>query len=104
MTESRKEQILTLLKKYKKLDNSELQKQLFCSPSTLRRELVALEKDGIIRRYRGGVVLEVERNHVISTNYRENVMVQEKEKIAEIASTFIGPGMSLFIDSSSTVK
>ncbi|GMB99634.1 hypothetical protein K2D_27220 [Enterococcus hirae] len=56
MTESRKEQILTLLKKYKKLDNSELQKQLFCSPSTLRRELVALEKDGIIRRYRGGVV------------------------------------------------
>ena len=29
MTESRKEQILTLLKKYKKLDNSELQNSYF---------------------------------------------------------------------------
>lgn len=104
MNNSRKEQIVDLLKKYKKLDNSELQKKLFCSPSTLRRELLALEKEGFIRRYRGGVVLEVERNHIISTNYRENVMIYEKEKIAEIASTFIGPGMSIFIDSSSTVK
>lgn len=104
MIESRKEQIVTLLRKHKKLENSELQKELFCSPSTLRRELIQLEKEGLIRRYRGGVVLEVERNHVISTDYRENVMIQEKELIADIASTFIGPGMSIFIDSSSTVK
>lgn len=104
MNTTRKEQIIELLKKYKKIDNSELQKKLFCSASTLRRELIVLEKEGIIRRYRGGVVLEVEQNHVISTEYRENVMIHEKEKIAEIASTFIGPGMSIFIDSSSTVK
>lgn len=104
MNDSRRKQILDLLKKYKKMDNSELQKKIFCSPSTLRRELLTLEKEGFIRRYRGGVVLEVEKNHIISTNYRENVMIHEKEKIAEIASTFIGPGMSLFIDSSSTVK
>ncbi|MGM0238724.1 MULTISPECIES: DeoR family transcriptional regulator [Enterococcus] len=104
MSDSRRDQIVNLLKKYKKLDNYELEKMLFCSYSTLRRELLILEKEGVIRRYRGGVVLEVEQNHVISTNYRENVMISEKEKIAEIASTFIGPGMSIFIDSSSTVK
>lgn len=104
MKETRREQILSLLKKHKKLENSSLQNELFCSPSTLRRELLLLEKEGLIRRYRGGVVLEVEKNHIISTRYRENVMILEKEHIAEIASTFIGPGMSLFIDASSTAK
>lgn len=104
MTDSRRKQILTLLKKHKKMDNIDLQKALFCSLSTLRRDLLLLEKEGLIRRYRGGVVLEVERNHVISTRYRENVMIYEKEYIAEIASTFLGPGMSIFIDSSSTAK
>ncbi|SEO02063.1 transcriptional regulator, DeoR family [Amphibacillus marinus] len=104
VNELRKDQILSLLKKHKKMENSDLQKELFCSLSTLRRELLLLEKEGLIRRYRGGVVLEVEKNHVISTRYREHVMIREKEYIAEIASTFIGPGMSLFIDSSSTAK
>lgn len=104
MDEPRREQILSLLAIHKKMDNVVLRELLFCSTSTLRRELISLEKEGLIRRYRGGVVLEVERNHVISTRYRENVMIKEKEYIAEIASTFIGPGMSLFIDSSSTVK
>ncbi|MEK4670916.1 DeoR/GlpR family DNA-binding transcription regulator [Niallia sp. FSL R7-0271] len=104
MKELRRDHILSLLKKHKKMENSNLQKELFCSPSTLRRELLLLEKEGLIRRYRGGVVLEVEKNHVISTRYRENVMILEKEHIAEIASTFIGPGMSLFIDASSTAK
>ncbi|MGG0740925.1 DeoR/GlpR family DNA-binding transcription regulator [Niallia taxi] len=104
MKEPRREQILSLLKKHKQMENIHLQKKLFCSLSTLRRELLLLEKEGLIRRYRGGVVLEVEKNHIISTRYRENVMILEKEHIAEIASTFIGPGMSLFIDSSSTAK
>lgn len=104
MTESRRKQILALLKVHKKMENTALQEKVFCSTSTLRRELIALEGEGLLRRYRGGAVLEVEKNHIISTQYRENLMVKEKEYIAEIASTFIGPGMSLFIDSSSTIK
>ncbi|CAI3274812.1 DeoR/GlpR family DNA-binding transcription regulator [Enterococcus cecorum] len=104
MTEIRRNQILHLLKIHKKMSNHKLEKELAISSSTLRREILELEKEGLVRRYRGGVVLEVEKNHVISTNYRENVMIKEKMYIADVASIFIGSGMCIFVDSSSTVK
>jgi DeoR/GlpR family transcriptional regulator of sugar metabolism len=104
MDDTRRNTILSLLKKHKKMCNSDLQHQLYCSTSTLRRELIQLEKEGLIRRYRGGAVLEVEQNHTIALRYRENVMVLPKKHIAEIASTFMGAGTCIFVDSSSTVK
>lgn len=104
MDNTRRDTILSLLKQYKTMHNIDLQRQLYCSSSTLRRELIQLEKEGLIRRYRGGSVLEVEQNHTIALHYRENVMVLPKKHIAEIASIFIGSGMCIFVDSSSTVK
>lgn len=104
MDDTRRKKLLSLLKKHKNMRNADLQKKLYCSSSTLRRELIQLEKEGLIRRYRGGVVFEVEQNHTIALHYRENVMVVPKKHIAEIASIFIGEGMCIFVDSSSTVK
>ena len=57
MTEIRRNQILHLLKIHKKMSNHKLEKELAISSSTLRREILELEKEGLVRRYRGGVVL-----------------------------------------------
>ncbi|SJZ55437.1 transcriptional regulator, DeoR family [Pilibacter termitis] len=101
--ETRKNQILALLKQHKKLENTELCKTLFCSYPTLRRDIIALENEGTVKRYRGGIVLENAQNEIISTDFRKVSKPREKKYIAEIASTFIGVGMCIFMDSSSTV-
>ncbi|GAB2022699.1 DeoR/GlpR family DNA-binding transcription regulator [Pseudolactococcus yaeyamensis] len=101
---TRKRTLLKLLQEHKKLTNEKMSELLFCSQATLRRELIDLEKEGHIRRIRGGAVLEVAQNHEISVDYRYHINAKMKEHIAEIASTFIGSGMSLFLDSSGTVS
>ena len=102
MTDSRRKQILTLLKSIKRWTIL-IYRKLCSALSTLRRDLLLLEKEGLIRRYRGGVVLEVERNHVISTRYRENVMIHEKNTLPRLPVPFRTRN-EYFIDSSSTAK
>lgn len=101
---TRKLTLLKLLQEHKKLTNEQMSDLTFCSQATLRRGLIELEKEGHIRRIRGGAVLEVAQNHEISADYRYHINAKMKEHIAEIASTFIGSGMSLFLDSSGTVS
>jgi DeoR/GlpR family transcriptional regulator of sugar metabolism len=101
---TRKLTLLKLLQGHKKLSNEKMGTLLFCSQATLRRTLIDLEKEGHIRRIRGGAVLEVAQNQEISVDYRYAINAKMKEHIAEIASTFIGSGMSLFLDSSGTVS
>lgn len=102
--EPRRYQILSVLKKHKKRSYSQLEEELFLSRSTLRREILLLEQEGLIRRYRGGVLLELEHAHEVPTSFRQTILTSEKKVIAEIASVFFGPGMCIFIDSSSTAK
>lgn len=44
------------------MSNHKLEEELAISSSTLRREILELEKEGLVRRYRGGVVLEVKKS------------------------------------------
>lgn len=51
-----------MLKIHKKMSNHKLEEELAISSSTLRREILELEKEGLVRRYRGGVVLEIKKS------------------------------------------
>lgn len=102
--EERLTRIMAILKKKKKISNKELASLLFCSPSTLRRDILVLEKEGVLKRVFGGVVLNVNPVTEPSAYIRETNNVDKKRKIAAIAQEFIGPGMCLFLDSSSTVQ
>ncbi|RLK62837.1 DeoR/GlpR transcriptional regulator [Atopobacter sp. AH10] len=103
-TMPRKEQLLDLLRSKKKLSNDSMQQFLYCSPATLRRVLIELETEGLIRRFRGGAMIEIGSNQEVLPQYRDHVLIEEKKHIAEIASNFIGRGMCLFMDASSTTK
>ncbi len=94
--------ILSLLKTKKQLSIEEICKRLYCSPATARRDIAKLTEMGTAMKIRGGVLLIEGTNFDYSANYRNSVCVREKEYICEIAADFIRPGMSLFLDSSST--
>lgn len=99
----RTDQILKLLTTHKTLSNKQLCDALFCSPSSLRRDLIQLEQTGSVRRIRGGATLISGTNFEYSSNYRENFNRPQKQYICSIAQDFLSSGMSLFLDSSSTV-
>ena len=99
----RMERILEILKRRKIISTIELEALMYCSTSTLRRDLIELEKEGKILRGHGEVRLLNANNmeYIYSARVREEEE-KGKQHIAEIASTFLTNNQSIFIDSSST--
>ena len=102
LEEDRLNKIMSVLKTKKTMSSSELCKHLFCSPSTLRRDLIKLEKDGLIKRNHGSMSIISNTNTEFSYFFRETEHPDEKAYICELASDFITHGQAIFLDSSST--
>jgi len=97
----RQNEILEILKEDGFASVKELGERLFASQPTVRRDLSFLEKEGFVRRSHGGVILAGDTfNTPIS--YRRGKRVQEKRKIARLASTLIENFQLVFIDGSTT--
>lgn len=95
--------IMEILSKKKHATNEYLAKQLHCSNSTLRRTLIEMETTGLIKRTWGGAMLSSLISTEYSHNYRETLYLEEKKNIASLAADFVGSGMSIYLDASSTV-
>ena len=95
--------VIEVLNRKKSASIETLCKETFCSVATMRRDLIALEKSGLITRNRGGATIAVGANAEYSYDFRDTKQQNEKAYIAKIAKDFIADGMSLFLDSSSTV-
>lgn len=100
----RKNYILELLHKKKVISTNELCRALYVSIATIRRDLLELENEHLIIRTRGGAALPHKSTNEQSFSLRENQKQNEKKNIADMASTFIEDGFSLFLDSSTTVN
>lgn len=96
--------IMEIMKKRKVIATKELESLLYCSNSTLRRDLIELEEQGKISRGQGEVTLNSPKNTDYAYDARLVDEERAKKKIAEIAATFIGPSQSIFLDSSTTVS
>lgn len=98
----RMERIIEILTRRKIISTIELEALMYCSTSTLRRDLIELEKEGKILRGHGEVRLLTANNveYIYSARVREEE--KGKQHISEIASTFLTDNQSIFIDSSST--
>ncbi|MEG2672233.1 MAG: DeoR/GlpR family DNA-binding transcription regulator [Ruthenibacterium sp.] len=101
-SEERRDEILQILKRQKSVNVKELAANLFVTPITIRRDLAALEHDGVVRRSHGGAILIESISDEASFSVRELEHLKEKKAMAELAITFIKPHQTLFIDSSST--
>ena len=103
MLTERKNKIMDILSKKKTISNEDLSKELFCSISTLRRDLIELERAGQVSRYHGGVTIVDATNSEYNYLSREKSNTKEKSYLTSLAVPFINEGDSLFLDSSSTV-
>lgn len=99
---NRREEIIHYLTERKSASVEEISKKIFCSPSTVRRDLDQLQKEGRVRRTRGGVIL-IEDNHFeLPFHLRSFDNYDKKNHIAETAKQLVKEDMTVFIDSSST--
>ena len=100
----RKQQILDILKIKKAVSVEELCKTLYTSGATIRRDLQTLEQDKLIKRTHGGAVLLEGNSTETPLVLRESENSKQKQIISELAVQHITDGMTIFMDSSSTVS
>ena len=81
---------------------SSLEAEFRISPMTARRDLDALERQGIARRTHGGAVSPTLSSHEDSFTQRLEVASTAKEKLASAAIALVEPGDAIFLDGSTT--
>ncbi|MCM2982379.1 DeoR/GlpR family DNA-binding transcription regulator [Niallia circulans] len=100
----RQDKIVNHLKVENFMKTTDLVELLNYSEATIKRDLIELENQGLIRRTRGGAVIIDRRK--IDIPYLMKVDKfnddKEKERMAKLAKELIQNDMNLFIDSSST--
>ncbi|MBO1002743.1 DeoR/GlpR family DNA-binding transcription regulator [Pseudogracilibacillus auburnensis] len=104
LTAERHEKIICLLKKQKIVKVQELVEKLQTSESTIRRDLVQLEKENKLKRVHGGASLiqqiKVEPSMIEKTN--KNII--EKNRIAAYAASIIQDRDCVFLDAGTTIN
>ena len=99
----RQKEILEILYKKSRVSVKELSKALYVTEMTVRRDLSEMEKGGFLRRFRGGAVLKINAGEM-PISERLLLDREEKGELAEMCLEYLGDGLSIFIDSSSTCQ
>ena len=100
----RKERILARLSRQKSASVKELAEELFISEASVRRDIAALEREGLVTKLYGGVTLSENRNGVIPLSFRDSEHSSEKDAIAAKAAALVRDGDTVMLDASSTVR
>jgi len=99
----RQQRLLDILREASAADLESLCAQLGVSGSTVRRDLDALEQQGLIERTHGGAVYRGPRRQPYAFSDRLSANVEAKHAIARTAAELVQPGMTLLLDGGSTV-
>ncbi|MEV7422471.1 MULTISPECIES: DeoR/GlpR family DNA-binding transcription regulator [unclassified Streptomyces] len=81
---------------------SDLAERFGVSVMTIYRDIDELEREGVLRKFRGGVTAQPSGVFESNVAYRKTSMRREKEAIAAEAVSLVEPGMSVMIDDSTT--
>lgn len=97
----RKRKILDLLTEHRYMSVKELCRLLYVSEPTVRRDLTALEKEGLVLRSHGGASLSATelRQPLL---LRRGMMQKEKRLIGKAAADLLEDGCIIFLDTSTT--
>jgi DeoR/GlpR family transcriptional regulator of sugar metabolism len=85
------------------IDAVELAATLRASESSIRRDLMELEQQGLVRRVRGGAVSLQVREEPLSMAWAANRAREEKLRIGKAAAALLEEGQTLIMDGGSTV-
>ena len=95
--------IRELLETEEFVDLERLCRDLNASESSVRRDLIALEGDGLLKRVYGGAMAMQARGHALDFDWQSARMADEKSRIAAATATQIADGQTVILDGGSTV-
>lgn len=98
----RKQQIKEIVIAKKSASVSALAKQFGVTGETIRRDLKALEKEGVLMRTHGGAFIQSGVENLIDVDLRKTVYIGEKELIARRCRGLVNNGDAIFLDNSTT--
>jgi DeoR family transcriptional regulator, fructose operon transcriptional repressor len=104
LAEERRFQIREILAAQRTISASDLCEKLKVTPATIRRDLAALQQQGVLVRSHGGAV-----SRMSSTNFQPSYDAllrsnsEEKRQIARAAEHFVLDGDTIFLEGSTTV-
>lgn len=101
-SEERKAQIVAYLEAAEFVTVEELMQVTKASVSTVRRDLLSLEKENVLQRIHGGARTLQPRTNNYVFDERGQHEVAEKEAIGRACAALIGPRQSVLIDSGTT--
>ncbi len=95
--------IMDKLEEHGKLSAAALSQELGVSTVTIRKDLEKLEKDGLLKRVRGGAEI-VKQRTFLNTLYKTTLKIrkEEKQRIAKYAATLVNNGDSVLINVGTT--
>ncbi|AQM59718.1 DeoR/GlpR family DNA-binding transcription regulator [Clostridium baratii] len=95
-------EITDIIQTKKRISIKDLANATFCSISTIRRDIIFLEKQGLVKRLHGEIMLNNFNTTEPSQFLRASENIIKKKAIASLAKDFIAPGMCIYLDSSTT--
>lgn len=98
----RQREITDILLEKKSASVAELAERFQVSFETIRRDLKALEADGVVEKSYGGAVLKEKVRHKVDFKTLSHIMVDIKRNMASKAIRFIKPNDCIYIDFSTT--
>lgn len=101
LTYERHNLIVKLLNKNKNIKLIDVIAEFKISEATARRDLIELEKKGVLLRVHGGAVIPNFKEHDMPTKGKMNV--EHKKRIAKKASLYINNGDTIFLDAGTSV-
>ncbi len=100
----REKKLINIIMQQNTISIDELIKKMYVSKSTLRRDLIMLEKKGIIMRMHGGVMAKGQMaDDTLPFVLRENEQNSVKQKIAEHAAKLVSDGCTIMLDATTSV-
>lgn len=98
----RQQALLTKVKHAGRVDVSAVAAELDVTPETVRRDLTALERRGLVRRVHGGAIAIERLSSEPALSDRESRLAAEKKRIAAAALAELPDGGSIILDAGST--
>lgn len=98
----REHEIIKILVRENYATVKQLSEQLFTSESSVRRDLKALEKQGMVKRSYGGAELAKSTSQILPFSTRAHRNVSAKKIMAKKAVHFVKEGDIVFLDQSSS--
>jgi DeoR family transcriptional regulator, fructose operon transcriptional repressor len=95
--------IRQLLDREEFVDLESLSRLFDASESTIRRDLVELERQRAVKRVHGGALAAQPRDHALDFDWQTRCQADEKQRIGRLAATLIEEGQTVILDGGSTV-